>query len=284
MKRTLKILTLIIVFLCINISFSFAAAGNADVKVTFTSNKSSFEKGEKFNITFKQECTDGIICIEGKLNYDDQIFKLISVDIGTNWSTNLGEGDSVSILANTDQKSGTVFTATFEALKGTKSSTISLREIIAYKTYTDFVNLESQNCELVVTDSDEPSTNEPDPDQPPTNKPNPDQPPTNGQNPEKPPKNESSADPEAPKNESKEDPSTNKPTNNSTNSHSDKTSNSAENKQSGTQGTQNNSNIDNSTTKTSLPKTGAKRVIIMIVILAAIAVVLYNQYEKYRGL
>lgn len=137
-----------LIFIIASINVAMAASGNATVNVKLTPSATSVEAGETFTVVLSQECSDGLISVDSKLEYNENIFELTNIAMGNGW-TNYGDGNIITAMSDEDITSGDVFTLTFKALTESTGK-ISITNIEAYKDYNDIVNVDDQGVEITV--------------------------------------------------------------------------------------------------------------------------------------
>ena len=150
MKKSFKVILVMIIIMIASINVAMAATGNAQVNMTLTPSANTVKLGETFTVVLSQECSDGLISVDSKLEYNANIFELTNIEMGNGW-TNYGDGNVITAMSDEDRTSGDVFTLTFKALAESKGS-ITIKNIEAYKDYNDIVNVPEKSVEITVGD------------------------------------------------------------------------------------------------------------------------------------
>lgn len=164
MRKYLKVIFMSIILILVNINMSMAASGSAAVNLNVTSSSTSVNVGDTFTVTLSQECTDGIVGIDAVLEYDSNVFELAGTEYASEWSSlgTLEEGGNILTVwtpNGADVYSGNVVTLTFKALNNAENSKISIKNIVAYKDYSDTASIEEKsttvNVGSVATDNEQ---------------------------------------------------------------------------------------------------------------------------------
>lgn len=148
MKKCFKVILIMLVFVMASVNVAMASSGNAPVNVELTPSTTNIEVGKTFTVVLSQECSDGIISVDSKLEYNENIFELTNIAMGEGW-TNYGDGNVITAMSNEDITSGEVVTLTFKAL-AESTGKITIKNIKAYKDYNDIVDVEDKVVEITV--------------------------------------------------------------------------------------------------------------------------------------
>lgn len=265
MKKMFKsLLVSIIAVFTVILSSNISFAVEDDTKINLKLDNSPVEPEESFILMVEVDSTDGIIGMESKLEFDENVFILDKTVINSNW-TNMSAGsierlDGIS-TSDEKKKDGNVFEVYFQVKEnvGSQNSEIKLKNIKYYiddsmtKTLSDAsVNVSIENKAKEINNGSNNNNNA----------------------------GESNLDNT---NTAKENENTKKEE--EKNNQNENTAKSEEKKTepTNTQKSEDKNNV-NDTAKKELPKTGTNAVIICVVILAVtgLAVILYSQYRKYK--
>lgn len=112
-KKIIIINIMILSFILLVITKSYAASGTVDLKI----NKTEVKKGEEFTVILNASSESGINGIDTKYMYDNENLELINANVvdSVNWSS-LGTSQDITIICNSSQsiKNADIYMLTFK--------------------------------------------------------------------------------------------------------------------------------------------------------------------------
>lgn len=123
MKKTIKILLILLCVYIFSIKVVYAAEPTASIKL----NKEDLKPGETVEVTLNVKCEEGVSAIEATLEYDEEVLTLEKKEISEGW-LNMGSGAELELVLNeaTKVEDIDVCTLTFKVDESVEAETIKV--------------------------------------------------------------------------------------------------------------------------------------------------------------
>ena len=99
MKKQIRILMLTIVLILIS-TLAVNVVNAADATVSLNLSKTEVVAGDTFTVTLNVACEEGINGLQGKVSYDEDKLEIVKIDVDTSKWMNIGEEPEIAILHN----------------------------------------------------------------------------------------------------------------------------------------------------------------------------------------
>ena len=142
-----KVLVLSVIVIMVMFAYMLPVNASQGEEVTLALSSEQANPGDTFYLSISQTSSQGIIGLEGTLQYDDNALELVGTEMKQGWA-DYGENALISAISNDPITSGEVCRVTFKVKEDVAVNQVSIG-LVNVKVYRDYDDYNETTVEVV---------------------------------------------------------------------------------------------------------------------------------------